>query len=277
MKKNDVTMPLGPACEFAESNGLVAEVHAIKNTKMYPHFNRAKQVRKALLLDLFEQQGLLDDFFAQRWPAGATAAGKQRRASYSLDRDTNQRLLNGEQVVNEQQRSCIMALLEADTLSHKDIAAKVGVSPGVVSVIDAQPGADSDNEDDVGDADHGQTARIEKDLQDALRRNIEQLESGLEIIDGGKERHTDAGYLDITARDRNGTIVVIELKAGLAKPAALTQVLAYVATISGKEKKPVRGLLVAAGFHDKVSFAVKAVPNVQLRQYRYKFTFEAVS
>ena len=163
------------------------------------------------------------------------------------------------------------------TKTEDKIAAKVGVSPGVVSVIEAKPEGDADNEDDSSDDDGGQTARIEKDLQNALRRNIEQLESGLVIIDGGKERHTDAGYLDITARDRDDTVVVIELKAGLAKPAALTQVLAYMATVAVEEKKPVRGLLVAGGFHDKVSFAVKAVPNVQLRQYRYKFTFEAVS
>lgn len=75
------------------------------------------------------------------------------------------------------------------------------------------------------------TFSIERDLQLALRINIEQLEDGLEIIDGGKERITDAGRIDITAKDHDGAIVVIELKAGIAAPEALTQILAYGALL----------------------------------------------
>jgi len=42
------------------------------------------------------------------------------------------------------------------------------------------------------------------------------LEPGLEIIDGGKEPITEAGKIDITARDASGKLVVVELKAGAA-------------------------------------------------------------
>jgi RecB family endonuclease NucS len=38
----------------------------------------------------------------------------------------------------------------------------------------------------------------ERDLQAALRSNIEQLKAGLSIIDEGTERSTQAGRIDIT-------------------------------------------------------------------------------
>src|SRR5262252_5499937 len=45
---------------------------------------------------------------------------------------------------------------------------------------------------------------LERDLQNALRRHIGDLEPGLSIIDGGKERRVASGYIDIAAQDRDG-------------------------------------------------------------------------
>jgi hypothetical protein len=45
----------------------------------------------------------------------------------------------------------------------------------------------------------------ETELHKALRANIEQLEEGLRIIDGGKEKIVPSGRIDITAEDKNGT------------------------------------------------------------------------
>ena len=54
------------------------------------------------------------------------------------------------------------------------------------------------------------TFGLERDLQEALRDNIEQLEPGLKIIDGGTERTVAAGRIDITAEDKEGNLVVID-------------------------------------------------------------------
>ena len=43
--------------------------------------------------------------------------------------------------------------------------------------------------------------RLERDLQSVLRQSIEQLESGLKIVDGGTERTVEGGRIDITAGD----------------------------------------------------------------------------
>ena len=115
---------------------------------------------------------------------------------------------------------------------------------------------------------------LERDLQSALRGNIEQLESGLKIVDGGSERNVEAGRIDITAEDRKGRLVVIELKAHTAQPGDMTQVLAYMGAIGHEEQKPVRGILVAKDFHQRVVFAAQAVPNVQLKGYSFRFLFD---
>jgi hypothetical protein len=118
------------------------------------------------------------------------------------------------------------------------------------------------------------TFGLERDLQAALRSNIEQLEPGLHVIDGGKERTTEAGRIDITARDAAGTTVAIELKAGMARLEALTQLLAYVGVMAGEEQRPPRGILMAEDFHPRIVFGARAVPSIQLWRYRFKFTFE---
>jgi RecB family endonuclease NucS len=121
------------------------------------------------------------------------------------------------------------------------------------------------------------TFGLERDMQKALRANIGQLEEGLKIIDNGMERITEAGRIDITAEDKNGAVVVIELKAGTADPDVIAQILAYIGAISETEKKPIRGILVAGDFHKRVTLAVKATPNLRLFRYSFKFTFEPVS
>jgi RecB family endonuclease NucS len=119
------------------------------------------------------------------------------------------------------------------------------------------------------------TFGLERDLQLALRSNLQQLEPGLQVIDDGKERTTDAGRIDITAMDTQETVVIIELKAGTAAPEALTQLLAYMGAVKTQDQKPVRGMLIASDFHPRVVFAARAIPNVQLQRYRFKFIFES--
>jgi len=72
------------------------------------------------------------------------------------------------------------------------------------------------------------TFGLERDLQAALRKNIDQLEPGLSITDGGKEKQVASGRVDITAQDKQGSTVVIELKAGTADRETVGQILGYM-------------------------------------------------
>lgn len=180
------------------------------------------------------------------------------------------------------QRQQVITLLQEGQLDRDQIATRVGVAPGTVSAIKAHitmgsytaatkvATAETDELIEAAEATFG----LERDLQKALRANIQQLEDGLEIIDEGKEYWTVAGRLDILCKDRAGEAVVIELKAGQASPDALTQLLAYMGEITKEGWKTVRGILVAGDFHPRIGFAVQACSNVQLLRYSFKFYFE---
>ncbi len=130
----------------------------------------------------------------------------------------------------------------------------------------------SDEEEESGEL----IFSLERNLQSALRQSIDQLEEGLIITDGGTERTTPAGRIDILAEDTRGNSVVVELKVGRATSRVIAQILAYMASIEDEQSKPVRGIIVADGFDERVRLASKAVPNLELRQYSYQFRFGKV-
>jgi len=117
------------------------------------------------------------------------------------------------------------------------------------------------------------TFSLEKDLQTALRLNIESIELGLTIIDGGNERNTMAGRIDITAQDKNGKKVIIELKAIEAKPSVIAQTLAYMEAISEEDNCDVRGIIIASGFSERVLLASRQIKNLKLVEYKFQFNF----
>ena len=115
---------------------------------------------------------------------------------------------------------------------------------------------------------------LERDLQSALRANIEQLELGLRIVDGGAEKTVDAGRIDITAKDAEDRLVVIELKAGTSQLRDIAQLLSYMGSIDNDKGQKVRGILVANDFDDRLVLAAQAVPNISLKAYSFSFSFE---
>lgn len=121
----------------------------------------------------------------------------------------------------------------------------------------------------------GRQFEIERHLQDSLRLEIEQLEPGLVIEDGGDERSVESGFIDILAKDQNGDLVVIELKSGTAKREAIGQIVGYMGDLMAEEPDTnVRGILVAADFDKSCQSGVRAIPTLSLKRYRFSFTFE---
>ena len=142
-----------------------------------------------------------------------------------------------------------------------------GVDSGVSGI-----GAESEAENE-----RGQLVGLERDMQAALRGAIGDLEPGLEIIDDGAERSVASGFIDITAKDTEGVIVVIELKTGTARQRAIAQILTYMGDIADEEPgENVRGILVAGDFDKKACAAARVVPTLSLRSYRVRFEFMTV-
>lgn len=107
----------------------------------------------------------------------------------------------------------------------------------------------------------------EKELKDAVRRQLLLVEPGLVEADGGRERSVATGKIDITARDRNGYFVVIELKAGPCPNGALEQVLAYSSDLESESGVPCRAVLVASQFSERLRAAARRASNVALITY----------
>lgn len=120
----------------------------------------------------------------------------------------------------------------------------------------------------------GKQFEVERHLQEELRREISQLEPGLEIADGGSERSVESGFIDILARDTQGALVVIELKSGLAKRETIGQVVGYMGDLISEEPTAsVRGMIVAAEFDKSCRSSVRVIPNLTLKRYRFSFEF----
>jgi hypothetical protein len=147
----------------------------------------------------------------------------------------------------------------------------------------AAPFAQAASPDLAGDAatfggPEGQKLSLERDMQRHLRANIASLDSGLTVIDDGAERVVTSGFIDILARDADGALVVIELKAGKTDARVVGQVLGYMGDIADEDSpRALRGIIVAHDFDQRTKSAARAVPNLSLVRYAVSFTFSPES
>ncbi len=139
------------------------------------------------------------------------------------------------QLVSDSQRESILSLVKKG-MDSREIATQLGgeITPGMVAAIKAHFTRGTYEKITDGGAEEEEVAKafdttfgLERDLQMALRNSIEQLGPGLTIIDGGHEQTVTSGRIDITARDKDGWTVVIELKASTAERDAIGQILSY--------------------------------------------------
>ena len=123
----------------------------------------------------------------------------------------------------------------------------------------------------------GQAFHLERDMQAAVRRQIESIEAGLRIVDGNFERRVPTGEIDITAKDKNDKFVVIELKAGDCPKGALEQLLGYANDLRLEESvEEVRLFLIAKSCSDRIVGAATFIPNLRLISYDYTLSFRVV-
>lgn len=121
----------------------------------------------------------------------------------------------------------------------------------------------------------------ERELQDYLSENLELLEPGLQPFDPDRPAEFptgDGGRIDLLCRDKDGGIVVVELKKGKADDVVVGQLARYMGW--AKEKLAnggrVRGVIIANVISDRLRYAAKAIPDIRLVAYQVEFKLRPV-
>lgn len=117
--------------------------------------------------------------------------------------------------------------------------------------------------------------RIEREMHSAVRHQLDALEPGLREADGGVEISVPTGRIDILAEDQQGRLVVIELKVGSCPPGALEQAQGYADAIETREGRPVRAIVIAESFPDRVRSAARRMRDLELRSYELQLRFKS--
>jgi hypothetical protein len=122
---------------------------------------------------------------------------------------------------------------------------------------------------------------LEGDLESFIVKDLTSIEDGLSQYQGdrGEQFSVDSGRIDVLAVDKEGSFVVIELKAGTATDSVLAQVLAYMADVKNTlaDQKRVRGIIIAYDFSNRLTSAVSLLEDVAIMKYKVRFDFERVT
>jgi hypothetical protein len=83
----------------------------------------------------------------------------------------------------------------------------------------------------------------EEDMQKAILLEPSLLEEGFKLI--SYEKKVEPGFVDVYGEDKNGKLVVVEIKRKTAGKEAVLQLAKYVDAIKSRVNREVRGILVA--------------------------------
>lgn len=117
------------------------------------------------------------------------------------------------------------------------------------------------------------TTLLEANLENFLAERIEQLEEGMKLIK--KQLDTGVvGRLDLLCEDKEGNIVVVELKKMKAGSSIIDQIQRYMGWIMDnylKKGQDIRGIIVVGKKDTALEYAVKANPKIQIKVFEITF------
>ena len=117
--------------------------------------------------------------------------------------------------------------------------------------------------------------KYERDLQTAFCVQISSLFPGCEIL--GQQYSVGGKRIDVLLEDKNGDLLVVELKAGRADYAVFGQISMYIGMLSQLPKfsgKKVRGVIVVGGADDGLMHACRTNPDISVKIYQMRIELE---
>jgi len=147
--------------------------------------------------------------------------------------------------------------------------------------IDIATEPNGEEEDEIEENIEEVQISLEGDLESFIIKDLTSIEDGLSQYQGdhGEQFSVDSGRIDVLAVDKEGSFVVIELKAGTATDSVLAQVLGYMADVKKTlaDQKRVRGIIIAYDFSKRLISAVTLLGDVAIMKYKVIFDFEKVT
>lgn len=120
----------------------------------------------------------------------------------------------------------------------------------------------------------GRTNLLEANLENFLAERVDQIEDGLKLL----ERQLDTkevGRLDLLCEDKEGNLVVVELKKMKAGPSIIDQIQRYMGWImehKTKDGQKVRGIIIVGKKDTSLEYAVKANPLIDVKVFSISFS-----
>ncbi len=144
--------------------------------------------------------------------------------------------------------------------------------------------AAEEDDDDAGAPPGSTEFLLERDLQRYLAENLGCIETGLRLheADGIKGIEFEAGggrRIDILAVDKEGALVVLELKVSKGYDRVVGQLLRYVNWIRLNVAEPsqrVRGIIVCRSMSEDLRLACANINDVELYEYQLSVTVNKV-
>lgn len=110
----------------------------------------------------------------------------------------------------------------------------------------------------------------EANLESVFIEHLEKIEEGLQLIE--RQRVCPGiGRIDVLCKDRQGSLVVVELKRFGGKHDSIVdqigRYMGYVRSYLAKPGQGVRGIILVAKADEKLRHAVAGFPNLEIREF----------
>lgn len=230
------------AYSFLTNHGLKVEAENIKASSEWYKSYRAT-LKRAKIIGLVIEKGLLEAFYDEVWPSGKTEKGRERTL-----------------FLEDLLRSFIEEGPNSDTAIEEEDDAENSLSGG----------GEFAYENDLQNYLLRNLHHIEKGL--ILYKTEQDNEAGREFRIPETSRR-----IDILAVDKDKTFVVIELKVSRGYDRVIGQTLYYQSEIkSFFNKEKVRAIIVAREITPELRKASQSLQDVELFEYQISFTLEKV-
>jgi hypothetical protein len=116
----------------------------------------------------------------------------------------------------------------------------------------------------------------ERNLEDFVVGQLDAIEPGLRLEE--RQKSTPAGRIDLLCKDGTGRYVVVELKRAQGTDQVVGQILRYMGwLIETYGAAKVRGMVIVGNEDQRLKYALKAVSNVQVKEFRINFKSPATA